>query len=663
MHFFRKKTLLFLILILLSTIACTHINKNIVMSSSSELVSPGKANPPSDSDNNGKLAESPVDVEIDGVIALAESHYRNGVDNFGKGMISEARKSFDMAVETFLFSSYSINDHPGLEEAYVEMVEKISEFENSTFRAFLSREDYEPLLDELGEVETVISPEEALKERELVGSVVQSLGMQDIIILNNQVFAFIEYFSKKIKDRLQAGIKRSGAYIDMMKRIFREEGIPENLVYMAHVESSFKTYAYSRAKARGIWQFIASTGRKYGLRIDWWIDERCDPEKSTRAAAAYLKDLYAMFGDWSLAMAAYNAGEGKIQRAMARTNSVDFYGIARTKHIRTETKNYIPAIHAAILIASEPGKYGFVEDYDDPLQYDRVTVDSPTDLRVIAKCAETTIEEIKRLNPALHRMQTPPGYPEFKVNIPAGKGELFSANFSNVPKKDRILYTRHLVQRGETLSAIARKYGTSVAAIQRVNNMGKRTLINERSYLVIPGSSYVPPDLAAQNVPASIRQEEKARTSEKYPKGERVVYRVRKGDSLFSISRKFNTDVDSLCAWNGISKSKILYPEEKLIVHAGIKAGVSRQAAEPTATRMTTGAAIGPATGAGKDAISLSPTDSATGSKIIYTVRKGDTLYKIANLYKISLDRLCFWNQISQNDKIYPGTKVTIYTE
>jgi membrane-bound lytic murein transglycosylase D len=563
-----------------------------------------------------------VEEEIEEVISRSHEHYREGVQLLKQGMTHRAKKSFDQAIEIYLSSGYNIFDYPSLEESYNEMVEKISEFENTSLKDLVIQDVYESPVDQLGDIDTSISPETAQKEKDLLGNGLESVHLGINPVLNNEVLAFLEYYTQPAKSKFQTAIKRSGAYLDMMKEIFREEGIPEDLVYMAHVESAFKVHAYSRARAKGIWQFIASTARKYGLRVDWWIDERSNPEKSARAAAAYLKDLYGIFGDWYLAMAAYNAGEGKVGRALKRSGKEDFWGIAKTRHIRRETKNYVPAILASILIAKNPKRFGLEENYDPPLEYDKVVVDSTTDLRVIAKCAGTSVQEIKRLNPALYRMQTPPGYTEFYVNIPVGKGEIFSENFAKVPKKDRILYTRHKVRRGETLSTIARKYGTSVKAIQQANNMGRRTLIREKSYLIIPMSSYFPKDFTAQS-------------SKKYKRGEKINYRVRKGDTLYSIARRYNTNVKSILLWNNISESKILYPGNRLTVYAGIR----------------------------ETSDSLSAKAGKRGKKIIYTVRRGDCLYNIARSHKVSIRKLCNWNRISRRTTLYPGNKLTIYLD
>lgn len=620
MFLFKKISCLSLCFILSLLLACSHIHReaqSTLKTDPSELDMIGSEEDALSEDQR----KAEIQKEIEGIIARSKNFYYEGVEYLKRGLTYQAKESFDYAVEVFLSSGYNIFDYEELEEAYNEMIERISDFESTSFKDLVVQDVYEAPIDTLADIDTTISPEAAQKEIDLLGNGMESVHLGIDPILNNKVLAFLEHYTEPAKSKFQTAIKRSGAYLDMMKEIFREEGIPEDLVYMAHVESAFKVHAYSRARAKGIWQFIASTARKYGLRVDWWIDERSNPEKSAKAAAAYLNDLYGMFGDWYLAMAAYNAGEGKIGRALKRSGKKDFWGIARTRYIRRETKNYVPAILASMLIAKNPSRFGFEENYDPPLKYDKVVVDSTTDLRVIAKCAGTSVKEIKTLNPALYRMQTPPGYPEFYVNVPEGKGEIFANNFAKVPKKDRILYTRHKVRRGETLSTIARKYGTSVKAIQRANSMGRRTMIREKSYLIIPMSSYFPSDFSAQS-------------SKKYTRGEKINYKIRKGDSLYSISRKFNTNVKSILLWNNISASKVLYPGERLTIYAGIRET--------------------------SDSLSAK---AKNGKRIVYTVKKGDCLYDIARSHKVSVKKLCSWNRISRRTTLYPGNRLTIYMD
>ncbi|MCX5909526.1 MAG: transglycosylase SLT domain-containing protein [Deltaproteobacteria bacterium] len=304
------------------------------------------------------------------------------------------------------------------------------------------------------------------------------------LIFNDKVGEFIDFFQTKADDFFSRALGRSQAYADMMKRILREKNLPEELFYLALIESGYNPKAFSRAKASGIWQFIAKTGKHYGLQINNWVDERRDPEKSTYAAARYLKDLYETFNCWDLATASYNAGEGKVMRAMKKTKSQDFWEISRSRHLKSETKKYVPMFRAAVLIAKEPQKYGFANvAYDPPLLYEKITVPPSTSLARIAKAAETDLSEIQDLNPALKRGKTPPNVRAFEVKIPPGKMEIFKKNFF-AASSSRDNY--HTVRRGETLSHIAKKYHLRIEELFTRNGLSAKSRLKPGMNIVLP---------------------------------------------------------------------------------------------------------------------------------------------------------------------------------
>ena len=241
------------------------------------------------------------------------------------------------------------------------------------------------------------------------------------IVINAKVEQFIQYFQTSGKKVFSNWLARSEKYIPFMKNLLKGNGLPEDLVYMALIESGFNPYAYSRSKASGPWQFIYLTGKRYGLNLNWWVDERRDPEKSTIAATKYLKDLYDMFECWYLAAAGYNAGEGKIANAMKRYRTEDFWELSKYNYLKQETKDYVPQMIAAALIAKDPEKYGFADiEYQEPLQYEKVRVPAVIDLRLIAKACEISVDELKDLNPELLRWCTPPDSPDYEIKIPFG---------------------------------------------------------------------------------------------------------------------------------------------------------------------------------------------------------------------------------------------------
>ncbi len=286
----------------------------------------------------------------------------------------------------------------------------------------------------------------------------------------------VELFKDRIKERFTVYLERSAQYIEIMKEILRGKNLPEELVFLPIVESGFNPNAYSRARAVGPWQFIASTAKRYGLVIDWWRDERKDPVKSTMAAAEYLNDLYKMFGSWNLALAAYNAGEGKISKALRKSDSVDYWSLLKTKQIRNETKEYVPRYIAATMIANTPEEYGFDNlDYREPLEYDEVTVSSPVDIDVIAKCAECTVKEIREANPELRRWSTPPNVAAYTIRIPVGSKDIFLDNLAAIPKEERFTVQQYTLKKGDTIKKIARKTGIpgpTIIAMNSLNGLG-----------------------------------------------------------------------------------------------------------------------------------------------------------------------------------------------
>ncbi|HXX80172.1 MAG TPA: transglycosylase SLT domain-containing protein [Thermodesulfovibrionales bacterium] len=283
----------------------------------------------------------------------------------------------------------------------------------------------------------------------------------------------ISLFTEKIKERFSLYLQRSGKYLTLMKEILKAKNIPEDIAFLPLIESGFNPNAYSVARAVGPWQFIASTARNYGLTIDWWRDERKDPVKSTEAAANYLKDLYEMFGSWNLAMAAYNAGEGKILRALNRTKSDNYWALLNTRLIRKETKEYVPRFIAATLIATNPHEYGFADvNYHPPLQYDEVVLDRPVDLDIAAQCAETSLDMIRELNPEIRRWSTPANVSSYALRIPYGKTETFTANLSRIPEEERFSVSTYTVKKGDTLKNISTKTGIPVIVIMELNDDG-----------------------------------------------------------------------------------------------------------------------------------------------------------------------------------------------
>ena len=307
------------------------------------------------------------------------------------------------------------------------------------------------------------------------------------IVINAKVEQSIKYFQTTIREKFATWLGRSEKYIPFMKNLLKEYGLPEDLVYMSLIESGFNPYAYSRAKAVGLWQFISMTGKRYGLKVNWWVDERRDPEKSTIAAAKYLKDLYEMFSCWYLAAAGYNAGEYKIIKAIKRYQTEDFWKLTQHRYLKRETKDYVPLMIAAALVAKDPEKYGFIGvEYQEPLRYEEVKVPELTDLSLIAKACEISLDEIKDLNPELRRGVTPPNETEYEIKIPFGKKDLFLKNFEALQPLEKFQFKTHPVKKGETLKGIATLYRVDLEPLLEINHLSKTSQVSKGMALLIP---------------------------------------------------------------------------------------------------------------------------------------------------------------------------------
>lgn len=301
-----------------------------------------------------------------------------------------------------------------------------------------------------------------------------------------KVAFYIEFYATEGHDTFQQWLNQAALYLPVIKEILREEGVPEDLAFLPLIESGFNVNARSPKKATGMWQFMASTAALYGLKINKWVDERKDPIKSTRAAARHLRDLYETFGTWPLALASYNAGMGRVSRALSVTGASTFWNMGQSRALRAETRNYIPKFMAALIITRNPEAFGFTIPEENILNYDLIEVPGGMDLRTIAKLADITYSTLRKLNPGLKGHITPFEEPFYHLRLPQGTGITFLANFEKLPAAERIVYKEHRVKTGDTVSEIARRYGTSISAIKKVNNLDNRYTIIQGNYLLVP---------------------------------------------------------------------------------------------------------------------------------------------------------------------------------
>ena len=316
-------------------------------------------------------------------------------------------------------------------------------------------------------------------------AVEETLDFDVPIVRTPKIGKHIQFFTFHIRDRFEIWLHRLERHRPMVEQVFAEFNLPADLIFLSLVESGFSTNAVSRSKAVGPWQFIKSTARTYGLRVDKWIDERRDPVKSTLAAAQYLRDLYHVFGSWPLAMAAYNAGERRVGRALARAHADDFWDLTDTKLIKRETKEYVPRFLAATLIAKDPSRYGFLINPQPPVEYEEAVLTRPIHLRVAVKAAGVTYQELKALNPELRKEITPPDS-AYRLKVPAGSMDLLLSNLATYPDWKHIQATRYRVRHGETLLHFATRHHTPLSAILEANALDKSYKPKPGEWLLIP---------------------------------------------------------------------------------------------------------------------------------------------------------------------------------
>jgi membrane-bound lytic murein transglycosylase D len=377
------------------------------------------------------------------------------------------------------------------------------------------------------------------------------------IVLNESVEDYITYFQTSLRDKFSLWLARSGRYLPRMREIFKQYGLPEDLVYVALIESGFNPYAYSRARAVGPWQFIIGTGRLYGLRIDNWVDERRDPIKSTHAAGRHLKDLYARFGSWPLALASYNAGERKIQKAILKTKTDDYWDIRNSRHIRHETKGYVPKFMAATIIAKNPERYGFTLEYHEPFAFDEVTVSGSASLTVIAQAAGISYQDLKELNPELRTEITPPYVSEYHLRLPEGTRETFEANYAQIPEEKRLVGSHYKIRLGDTLSHIAKRFGITVGILREINRI-------ESDRTLKPGETLFIPKLSVKK--AAPRKPSIKVASADLTDPNKIVYRVKAGDTLWDIAQSFKISLGELKRLNGFGPRSLIRPGDLLLI-------------------------------------------------------------------------------------------------
>jgi membrane-bound lytic murein transglycosylase D len=502
------------------------------------------------------------------LIAISTLHFEAGQRELELGHLDSAKGHFNRALEVLLESPFGGRTEPRVRTHFDQLVERISAYEVTALAQGdgFAEQNYESAtIDEILAVSTFEIPAPSAETTQTVTADLQAIVHDIDIPLNAKVLSFVQLFTGRLKSFLEEGLNRGMQYLPMIQDVFRAEGLPLDLAYIPLVESAFKPSALSRAKARGIWQFMRGTALENGLAHDWYVDERAEPEKATRAAAKYLKTLHGMFdGDWHLALASYNGGPGRVQRAMKRSGRTDFWKLtSTTRYLPRETRDYVPLILAAIIIARNPSQYGMtVQPFEQP-PAETVTLSTAVDLRRIAEWLEMPVQALQDLNPELRRWTTPVRATDYELKVPAGTGDIVRAHLAQSDPDELAPLNWHTVKKGETLITIAKKLKVNRTDLAEANYLSTRARVATGQRLIIPRAPALLTARADNPAPATeSRQVDVVLASGPPPDADppaqaSLIYRVKRGDTLFSIAKLYRTTVASLKTWNRLRSNSI----------------------------------------------------------------------------------------------------------
>ena len=569
---------------------------------------------------------------VEWLASQSQAAFNAGEQDFRAGRLAKAREEFDEALNQLLASGFDIDADPRLGDLYRHIVETVNVDGLEAFRDGDGLREQKSTPAPIDEIAEVPIPETENVDPNLRGRAegeVTSISHDLPLMVNDPVLAYLNYFKTARGSAIvETGLRRAGRYREMVQRVLREEGMPQDLIFLAQAESAFLPQAVSRAGARGMWQFMSYAGRKYGLQKTWWVDERQDPEKATHAAARDLRELYDQFGDWYLAMAAYNSGAGTVQHAIERTGYADFWELYRRNVLPKETKNYVPIILALTLISKDPARYGIEFEPEPALKTDAVKLGQPIDLRLVAETIDTDLETLRSLNPQLLRLVTP-AEPDFVLHLPEGTAERFNAEIAAIPPEKWVSWRRHKVEQSETLSAVAKQYHVLPSEIAQANDLPAGVGLAEGQKLIIPAAAHA--EAAA---------------------GKMIRYRVHGNDTVASIADEFDVSVAELRKWNGL-RSGHVSKGARLKIYPG---GMAPFPQSTSHERSTTVSSAAP-----RAASSRSPVMEARGSNaVVHHVKAGETLWSIARAYQTTVQAIQAGNRYLFSRPLQVGDTLTI---
>jgi membrane-bound lytic murein transglycosylase D len=498
---------------------------------------------------------------IAALIATSQKHFETGEAELKAGHLDKAREAFDRSVEVLLESPYGARTDARMREHFDRLIDRINAYEVTALAqgdGFAEKKYEAAPIDELLKNATTFPAPTADALTQATVKADLEHNAHDIPIPEQaKIFSYVEVFQGRLRDYIQESLERGSRYLPMIQNVFRAEGLPLDLAYIPIIESSFKTNALSKASAKGPWQFMKPTAQEHGLKTDWFIDERSDPEKATVAAAKYLKTLSNMFdGDWNMVLAAYNGGPGRVSRAIKKSGIDDFWQLSATpKYLPRETREYVPLIMAAMIIGRNPAQYGFDVIAAEAHTYDKVTLPRALDLRRLAEWAGTSVDEIQALNPELRRWTTPVKDRDYELKVPGGTAQRVLARLAEAPATDLASLKYYTVKRGDTLPLIARKLNVSKTDLAEANYLSVTARLVAGEKLMVPHEATVlmaaraergVPVADARRTVTTSGELAQATSSNRV----RTVYQVKRGDTLASIARLFETTVASIKTWN-----------------------------------------------------------------------------------------------------------------
>ncbi len=539
-------------------------------------------------------AKTQQEIRVQSLIDQVEKAYASGQEDYRKGDLPAAKAEFDRAVDLMLTSGIDIKADTQLQDEFDHIVDAVNGLEMDALKegnGFVPKEEPTPA-DVASDVTFAVDPNLVAKAKSELATTKSDLPL----VVNDYVAAFINFFANTQKghNTLLHSFQRYGRYKGMIERTMAEEGVPHDLIYLAVAESGFQPRAVNRrSRAGGMWQFMPYGN--YGLARTAYVDERFDPEKSTRAYARYMKFIYDQLGDWYLSMAAYDHGTGNIQREVQRTGYADFWELYKRNELPRETANYVPEILAAIIIANHPSQYGFDEIMlDPPVVTDTVNINYSVDLRLVSDLVNIPVDELEALNPSLLRMVTPPDS-SFDLHLPAGTADLYQKNVALIPESKRNAWRYHPVAPDETLASIARSFHVSVSELAAANQLGEDASLQGVAALVIPLAPV-------------------ATTSHA------MLYTTRRGDTLVSIADRFGVSLTQLRRWNNLTGTKVApgrrlrVTEPARVVRAATPGHRRRSGASAGAENPVTASKSGPKSRSGAHTRSRASAHSAGGS-------------------------------------------------